>query len=443
MLTPTDLPARVRRAPAALTERRTWGAFLHLLICIVLACVELGIVFLLALFGSILLVTFVGLPLIALMILTGRRFGRWHRRLSRRFNGTVVADPVPFQGAPGVLGKLRSALRDSTGWRGLAYVLVKAPVALVGGYGILVGLGLGIAAFTYPVWWSIGNPTNVDDDGVTRHSGVQLGGHYMDNWFWALLVAAVGALALVASAWLMRGLMVLDGLLVRTLLGPGSAARVRELERSRATIVQDADATLRRLERDLHDGTQARLVQLAMNVGMARARLEDARAEDGSVDGTEVAEALRLLDNAHRTAKDSIVELRTLVQGIHPPVLDTGLEHALTTLAARSTVPVTLHSSLPIRPAPAVEAIAYFCAAELLTNAARHAEAGAATIDVELADGRLVLRVGDDGRGGARIGAGTGLSGLAERVAAIDGRLDVVSPPGGPTVVTVTLPAGV
>ncbi|HUR74924.1 MAG TPA: sensor domain-containing protein [Sporichthya sp.] len=446
MFTPTDLRETLRRAPLALKERRTWGALAHLLVGLVLAFVELMAVFLLAVFGVALLITFIGLPLIALMVLTGRRFGRWHRRLSRRFNGTDVADPAPFEPAPGVLGALRSALRDSTGWRGLVYVMVKAPLAFAGGYGVLLVWGMGVAGATYPIWWSLGNPTRVENDGarqIRHHSGIQFGDLYMDNWGWALLVTLVGALLLIVAAWLTRGLMALDAVLVRGLLGPGSAARVRELELSRASVVQGADATLRRLERDLHDGTQARLVQLAMNVGLARTRLEEARAADGTADAAEVTEALRLLDNAHRTAKDAIVELRTLVHGIHPPVLDTGLEHALATLAARSAVPVTLHADLPARPTPAVEAIAYFCAAELLTNAARHSGAAGASLDVELGEGRLVLRVTDDGRGGARVGAGSGLTGLAERVAAVDGRLDVVSPAGGPTVVSVTLPAGV
>jgi signal transduction histidine kinase len=443
MFTTGRLRQTLRQAPAALTARRTWRGLAHLLISMVLTAFEIVFIFAAALVGLVLLVTFVGLPLIAFLVLTGRRFGGLHRRLSRRFNGTDVGDPAPFRPAPGVVGALRSALRDGPGWRGLGYVLLKVPLGLFAAYGVLVAWVLGVAGTTYPLWWWIGHPSDVDSSGHRHHSGVQFGSLYMDNWGWALLVAVVGAMVLVAAAWLTRGLLALDGLLVRTLLGPGSAARVRELELSRATIVQDADATLRRLERDLHDGTQARLVTLAMNVGLARTRLEEARDADGTADAAEVTEALRLLDNAHRTAKDAIVELRTLVQGIHPPVLDTGLEYALTTLAARSAVPVTLHADLPVRPAPAVEAIAYFCAAELLTNAARHAEATAATLDLELAAGRLVLRVGDDGRGGARIGAGTGLAGLAERVAAVDGRLDVVSPAGGPTVVTVTLPAGV
>ena len=147
-----------------------------------------------------------------------------------------------------------------------------------------------------------------------------------------------------------------------------------------------------------------------------------------------------LVGSAHDNAKDAIAELRDMVRGIHPPVLDQGLEAALATLAARSAVPVELHASVPRRPSPAIETIMYFCVAELLTNVVRHSGAQHAVVRVHEHGGRLRAEVSDDGHGGARIGAGTGLSGLDERVRTVDGMLTVDSPPGGPTTITVELP---
>jgi signal transduction histidine kinase len=154
-----------------------------------------------------------------------------------------------------------------------------------------------------------------------------------------------------------------------------------------------------------------------------------------------VKRALELVDTAHRTAREAINELRDLARGIHPPVLDRGLGPALSTLAARSAVPVELVVDVPERPSAAIETIAYFCAAELLANVAKHSGARRATVEAVHVPGLLRVRVTDDGTGGASMAAGTGLRGLAERVRTVDGRLEIDSPPGGPTVVTVELPS--
>jgi signal transduction histidine kinase len=217
-----------------------------------------------------------------------------------------------------------------------------------------------------------------------------------------------------------------------------SARRVRELEQSRAHVVEDAAARLRRIERDLHDGAQAQLVAVAMKLGLAREKLSGAL--DGSVP-PDLQRVLDLVDAAHRGAKEAIAELRDLARGIHPSVLDHGLGIALTTLAARSDVPVELVADLPDRPSAAIETIAYFCAAELLANVSKHSGARHATLAAVGTPGRLQVRVTDDGSGGARIEARGGLAGLAERISTVDGRLQVTSPPGGPTVVTVDLPS--
>ena len=216
-----------------------------------------------------------------------------------------------------------------------------------------------------------------------------------------------------------------------------SVLRVRELEQSRAHAVDDSAARLRQIERDLHDGAQAQMVAVTMKLGLAVKKL--GRMVDGTGQ-TDLDRVLDLVAAAHRGAKEAITELRDLARGIHPPVLDHGLGAALTTLAARSDLPVELVLDLPERPSAAIEAIAYFCAAELVANAAKHSGAGHATLEAAHVPGLLRVRVSDDGSGGARVEARGGLAGLAERVGTVDGSLQISSPPGGPTVVTVELP---
>jgi signal transduction histidine kinase len=217
-----------------------------------------------------------------------------------------------------------------------------------------------------------------------------------------------------------------------------SVGRVRELEQSRARVVDDSAARLRRIERDLHDGAQAQMVAVAMKLGLAREKLGGMVDKTGQADLKRVME---LVDAAHCGAKEAITELRDLARGIHPPVLDQGLGAALTSLAQGSEVPVELAVDLPERPSASIETIAYFCAAELLTNVAKHSGARHATLEAAHVPGLLQVRVSDDGTGGARIEARGGLAGLAERVKTVDGRLQVSSPPAGPTVVTVELPS--
>jgi signal transduction histidine kinase len=233
-----------------------------------------------------------------------------------------------------------------------------------------------------------------------------------------------------------------DRRMMHLLLGPGaSSSRLRSLEESRSRTLDAATATLRRIERDLHDGTQAQLVALAMRLGQAKEKLDDAAAEGQTAD---VAAVRRLVEEAHRGAKEAITDLRDLARGIHPPALDTGLENALATLAARSPVPTEVTVVIQARPAPALEAISYFCAAELLANVAQHAQASRALLTCAQHGPWLRIVVRDNGRGGAALTRGgsssSGLAGLADRVSVVDGHLSIVSPPGGPTTVTVDLP---
>jgi signal transduction histidine kinase len=249
------------------------------------------------------------------------------------------------------------------------------------------------------------------------------------RWWGAFLFVAaalVGWLAYQMPRW------------KRALDAVQNGPRVRELERSRALVVDDAAARLRRIEQDLHDGAQAQMVAVVMKLGLAREHLGSAVAGSGQGD---LERALELVDAAQSRAMEAITELRDLARGIHPPALGEGLGAALAALAERSDLPVELAVDLPARPTAGIEVIAYFCAAELLTNVAKHSGARHATIEARHQPGLLRVRVRDDGAGGARIEAGGGLAGLAERVKTVDGSLQVTSPAGGPTVVTVELPS--
>jgi len=214
--------------------------------------------------------------------------------------------------------------------------------------------------------------------------------------------------------------------------------RVRQLEHSRARAVDDAAEMLRRIERDLHDGAQAQLLAVAMKLALAREKLAAAIGGTGPADLQRVFE---LVAAAHDGATVAITELRDLARGIHPPALDQGLGPALTTLAARSQVPVDLAVDVPERPSAAIETIAYFCAAELLTNVAKHSAARHAALEAVHTGGLLRIQVSDDGNGGARLDGHGGLSGLLDRVGTVDGKLRISSPPGGPTSVAVELPS--
>ena len=210
-----------------------------------------------------------------------------------------------------------------------------------------------------------------------------------------------------------------------------SAERARDLEEKRAQAVEESAARLRRIERDLHDGAQVRLTALAMTLG----EIKETLAGHGNP-----REALELASEAHQAAKDTLSELRDLVRGIHPPVLDRGLQVALPSLTESSAIPVSLDIALAGRLSPAIEATVYFSAAELLANAAKHSGASRVAITVRSAAAGVVATVTDDGNGGARVTDGGGLAGLRQRVQTIDGSIGIHSPAGGPTVITIELP---
>ena len=249
-----------------------------------------------------------------------------------------------------------------------------------------------------------------------------------------LVAAVVLPLAVLGLPLRARALVRVDTALARRLLGPSVAeqlaVRVEALSRSRADLMAAADAERRRIERDLHDGAQQRLVHLAMNLGMARESLRD------------VPEPARLvIEQAHEEATAALTALREFVRGLHPAVMnDRGLDAALSGIVATSPVPVRLTVRVEPRCSPSIEAIAYFTVSEALTNIAKHTSARRASVSVERRGDRLRIVVTDDGRGGATPDSGSGLRGLMQRAAAVDGTMTVHSPLGGPTVITVELP---
>jgi len=269
-------------------------------------------------------------------------------------------------------------------------------------------------------------------DGALPRGGASIGGWTIQGPLALTGAVLTGLVLLLAAPLVVQSLATVETAMARLLLGPGSrglAARVAQLEDSRARVVGAGEAERLRIERDLHDGAQQRLVSVAMELGRARAKFE-----------TDPEGARDLIDRAHSEAKEALVELRQLVRGVHPPVLtDRGLDAAVSGLAALSPIPVAVNVEIPQRPSLTIESIAYFVVAESLANVAKHARARHAAVDIRATAGVLSITVRDDGVGGADP-AGGGLTGLANRVAGVDGKLSIDSPQGGPTVIQVELP---
>ncbi|WJV46843.1 sensor histidine kinase [Streptomyces flavofungini] len=424
---------RLGRLPVALRaplEGRTWRELLYVLLSFPISIV--GFVFAVTMLsvGVGLLITFVGIPILALGLTACRGFGFLERVRARTLLGVDVKDPHPLQPRDkGVMAWMGAVLKSGVSWRHVLYALVHMPWAIFSFVVTAVFWTYGWAMLTYPLWFWL-FPVYGGQDGIQLYGD---DGHriYLDNPFEIGLTAGTGLLVTLATPWIVRALTTVDRLLVLGLLGPSRlVSRVVELESDRGVVVDTAAADLRRIERDLHDGAQARLVALAMDLGLAKEKL----AEDPEA-------AARMVDEAHGEVKVALQELRDLARGIHPAVLtDRGLDAALSALAARCTVPVEVEVDLAARPAAAIEGIAYFTVSELLQNISKHSGAGRASVDVWKVEDRLMLQVSDDGRGGADVSAGSGLAGLAERLDAVDGILVVESPVGGPTVVTAELP---
>jgi signal transduction histidine kinase len=370
-------------------------------------------------------ITVVGLLLLAALVRGARLVGTVERARGRALLGVEIAAPPAFgQREPGVMGWARAALTDRAGWRALLYALVAAPIGLAQGVVTVVLWAEALAALTWPLW------SLVQPDGSARPGGLLGWSGWLPN---RLVLPAVGLAGVLIVPWAVRGLANLDRWRMTTLLGPSRMdEQVRRLEHRRGQAVEQAADQLRRIERDLHDGVQARLVALAMELGLARDEIEHDAAP---------RRAAARVAAAHEDAKQALVELRDLARGIYPAVLtDLGLDGAVPMLTARCPVPTIADLDVTQRPAAAVEATAYLCVAELLTNVAKHSRASSASVRIRRHDHRLRVEVGDDGVGGATIRPGGGLAGLAARAESVDGRLLISSPDGGPTLITVELP---
>jgi signal transduction histidine kinase len=354
-----------------------------------------------------------------------------HRHRLRATAGVVIpAQPViPDRlSLPGMV----AAARSRATWRQLGYHLLAAP-ALAAAAITVLGVWLAGILYTlvYAYAWALPSESLLwrgQHPGGTPNNLPRLLGIPVDAY-----LTAGGIVLLAAAPWFTAGVAALDARVARELLGPSRAEelehRVERLAQTRAGVVDAADAERRRLERDLHDGTQQRLVSLAMRLGMARANPSGA------------PQAHQVIAEAHEEAKAALTELRNLVRGLHPVVLeDRGLDAALSGVAARMPVPVRVTVDVPRRPPPTIEAVAYFVVSEGLTNISKHAQATQAEVFVQRAGDRLHIIVSDDGVGGADPARGTGLAGLAMRAASVDGTFEITSPPGGPTLVTVDLP---
>jgi signal transduction histidine kinase len=419
--------------------KRSWAELGFFLVSSALTCAGVFVVFALGVVGLALTFLFVGILIFAGALRAARGFGRWQRLVARRILGEEIAEPEPFDPRPGIFGWLRASLGDRVAWRTVGYLVIKVPLTI---FGVWFALSVWIEALL-----AIASPFT-GENGIGRFGFLGrlfapgYGGGAGSGFAGHLGMFVTGVVLLFVAPWTMRLVVYFDRQIMHSLLGPDAqTSRVRSLEESRTKTLDAATETLRRIERDLHDGTQAQLVALAMRLGQANEKLDSLVAENRTA---EIVAVQQLVDEAHRGAKDAITDLRDLARGIHPPALDTGLENALSTLAARSSVPTEVTVSIETRPSPAIEAICYFSAAELLANVAQHAEASRASLTCAQHGPWLRIVVRDDGCGGAdvnRVGSSSsGLAGLSDRISSVEGHLNIASPPGGPTAVTIDLP---
>ncbi|MFJ1550834.1 sensor histidine kinase [Streptomyces sp. NPDC088246] len=376
------------------------------------------------------LVVGVGFLVLPVVMIAVRGLANFHRRTAEEWSGVPIETPYrptdsndPYDTA-GSVTHCRQLLSDPATWRDFLWTLLDTPVGLVLGLlpASFVAYGLN-GMFVTPLLWE------------------SMGPHWGFGAIWfitdqteANLAIPQGMLFVVLGLLISPSLARLHIRFNRLLLSPTRNARltlrVERLTETRSETVESQAAELRRIERDLHDGAQARLVSLGMSLGLADTLLE-----------SNPAMVRKLLADAVESSSQALTELRDLVRGIHPPVLaERGLDGAVRALAVSLAVPVEVQIDLPSRPQLPVESAVYFVIAEALTNITKHSGAGRASVRLWYAGGKLRAQVGDDGRGGADAEGGSGLRGLQRRLAAFDGELGISSPTGGPTLVTMELP---
>lgn len=410
-----------------LISRRTWTASANLVVSLVVGAV-FAFVTAWALFVTLATAWVVGVGVLVRggTLWLSARMARFDRRRLERLGGARIEPPSLPDPEPGASRRQRQLAwgRATWLWPLPAYQLVRLPLAAAT---VFVAVGW---------WWASvacfvlagqpGRPVVVFVGGDVGPLSLGPGGV-------AGLVVA-GVVGILAWPALARGLVVLDAALARRMIGPSRsgqlAAEVSRLSEARALAVTSAEAERRRIERDLHDGLQPELVSLALDLGLAKARME----KDPDA-------ARAMVERAHDEAKRAAEDLRNLVRGIHPSVLDErGIDAALSALVASCPVPVSIEVDVPRRPEATREAAAYFVVAEAITNVTKHAGANRVSVSVAERSGALHVEVEDDGRGGARLDPGGGLAGLAARVTSLDGTFSLSSPEGGPTRIEAVIP---
>jgi signal transduction histidine kinase len=370
--------------------------------------------------GAGLAVLVIGLGVLAVTVLAWRIMAAIERGLARRLLDVTI--PAPAHMAPGLSPwqRVKSLLRDPVTWKSLVFVVLKLPLGVLS-FSVLAALGFVGCVLAF-------------SPGIVALTPVTFFGWIMETPAEAIPIVPAGIALLLAGLHLANGMAWLSALFARVMLGPSTVQlreRVDDLRYSRARIIEAADAERRRLERDLHDGAQQRLVALTLTLGLAESRLKKADA----------AAAAPLVAQAREEAMLAVKELRELARGIHPAVLsDRGLAAALEALAGRAPIPVELAEVPAERLPEQIEAAAYFVIAEALTNVAKYAGASQATVRVSRYNGSAFVEVADDGCGGADPARGSGLRGLADRVQALDGRLAISSPPGAGTRLRAEIP---
>jgi len=404
---------------------RTWRATANLILGLVVGVVTFSVlVTLLATAFGLLLIFPLSVVCAVATLALSRGFGRFERFRYRCLLDLDIARPHPAIADDAWWARFKSVVTSGSTWRELGHGLLQLPVGVVTYVFALVVWCVPLTLLTLPatVWL-------LPDDEVYVWSGVAVRG-----WAVAAPACLLGLVLLPLVPFAIRLVAALDGQFAALLLGPARAevldAKVAELTDSRSRVVDAVEVERQRIERDLHDGAQQRLVALAMDLGRAREKWD-----------TDPAGAQLLVEDAHREAKQALVELRDLARGIHPAVLtDRGLDAALSSVAARSPVPVKLEIDVARRPNPTIEGIAYFVVCETLANVAKHADANRAVVTVARRGDRLLVEITDDGHGGASASDGSGLAGLRDRVEGVDGWLHISSPVGGPTTIIVELP---
>ncbi len=415
----------VVRALRAPFEARTWRETLHLLLNLPVGIVTFTVVVTGLATGLGMLITLVGIPIIFATMYLSRGMGAVERARARAFLQVDV--PAPYRADPPADTWWRvhvARFTDPATWVEVGYHLLMLPIGIFTFTLAVTFWALGIGLVTAPLYgWALPDGLYVGDE-LTRWWVIDAPLEYA-------VVTLAGIAVILATPWIVRGLATANRMFVRGMIGSDVFARERALTETRAAAVDLAAEDRRRIERDLHDRVQQRLVSLAMDLGRAKEKLD-----------SDPDRAKELVTEAHEEAKLAITEVRDLARGIHPAVLtDRGLDAALSALATRSPVPVEVSVDVAVRPPASTEAAAYFVVSEALANVAKHAKAAKASVTVRRADdGWLTIQVQDDGIGGAAIVEGSGLAGLRDRVRALDGEMHLLSPEGGPTVLMVEIP---